>query len=556
MIPPSQLLPFRRVSLLFLLVSVLAAAFFSVRFIQLEIVPFYPLYMDQNGYLSGAYAYSDLARQDGYLSALEAHLGHDARRLGFMPSLNSQMSLVASWIFPFLGEGRLSALSIHIASWMLLLSSLYFVIRQITRCSGYALAALGISLFLHMPHVGAGGMSDFRMDFPAACWMGISLALWTLFLHRPKLSYAWLAAGATAVLLFFRIIAFVYLGLPMGVMMLLVAHSFWSGTRRGLRRSVIPLLILGLCAAAMIVWDWSFIKSYYFDSQLGSDVAARGADKTWNNFSAAISYYPLSLAESHFGTKLLWILLLGAAGSAGLFASEKWKGKLSSRLPIRRTAILFCFCAALFPIAILTANPHRTPQVAGISVIALVLTIFLAFLAFRPRRERFLVKILGLTVACAGLFWWPLALAQSAPFKREAKKDAVSLNWVFASVFEELTRNPLKEPNFAVYDFSEALVGYGIWFYGREQLHSKHKAACVFPLQIQSMESGDMLRRLKTARVVIFPRNPEILKTRPYPISRSMFEHYPAVKTELMPHMTLRSSFTYQGVLYDIFVLQ
>lgn len=533
--------------------ALLLIAAASLQFIRSEIVPFYPLYLDQNGYLSAAYAYADAAQREGFLSAVRGHLAHDSGRLGFLPSLNSNMSLAAAGIFQIVGEGRLAALGIHLLSFLFLLATVFFVFGRITRQAGYALLACAFLLFLKMPHVGAGGMEDFRMDFPAACWMGTSAALWVLFLHQPRTRYAWLATAAMGVLLFFRIIALVYLALPLGFLGLLLGYSFVTGKRRGLRRCLPPLLVFGAYAALLIGWDWSFLRSYYFDTQLGSDVAARGADKTWADPGRALLYYPLSLIENHFGWKPFYALLVAIFFTAGFRLCQKRPAGRKISLPIRWPAILFCLGAVIFPLIVLTANPHRTPQVAGVSAVPLALAGLLLFLAFSPRQNGRGLFGAGAALLFAGTAFWTAALFASAPFQKEARLDALALNPVFERMFRELTLDPGHPPNFAVYDFQEALIGYGVWFYGRERLGSDRKVSCIFPVQVQKIDADPLLAQLRQARLVILPRDPSILASRPYPISRSMLEHYPVVKADLLRHMALQSSFTYQGVLYDIF---
>jgi len=539
-----------------LLACILASIWALHHFVLTEIAPFYPLYGDQNDYLASAYQYADLARRKGVFAPLATHFLGAPSGLTFTPTINLNMSLVAGYVILAFGDSRLAALSLHFSSWALLLGVIFWVVKQLSRSSAFGLIAVGFVLFTNLPFVGAGGITDFRIDFLATCWMGISISLWTLFFYRPRALIAWAAAGAVAVLLFFRIITLTYVGLPLAFLFILALDTYRTNRRISLRHAIRPLVALGAWTILLFASGRTFIKSYYLDTALGPEIAARGADKTWQSgFLEGARYYPESLALHHVGGWPLAVLSVAVLAVVVMVFLDFRGRRVRRRLPLRGSAVAFALLAVICPLVILSINPHRTVQVAGVAGIPLIVAGLLPLIAARRHLVRW-INHAGMPVLLVATFIWILHLFATAPFQKGARREAELLNRIYHELYTNLAGLPRDARFYAVIDFEDAFFGYGAWFYGRERLGRKARVVSCFPLQIFETDSESILKQIRGASAVIVPRDPAVLETRPFPISRSMHLHFDDIVADVRSRLSYRLSFSYRRVDYDLFVVE
>lgn len=541
-------------------ISILISFAVFQKFILYEVAPFYPRRSDQNAYLSAAYRYHEKIHELGFWSPLtqlfSGNLSGDPDVVvdsfgGFGP--NSNMSLIAGYFFYFFGASRYSALLIHFCSWAILLFSVYWSVSKISGKQTLGWMAAGTLLFTNMAMVPAGGIADFRMDFVASCWMGVSVAIWCLFIHHPRRLYAWLGSGAVAFLVFVRLISAASIGIPLAYVLFLGLYSFRTGKRRGLRHAIIPLISLGAFVASLVAANWRFIYEYYFKLSLETQLASRGADETWENgVFNALSYYPESLVFHHFGIGTLVILLIAAA-FVGILSKYRHSALPQRRkIVVRKEGFLFVALSVIVPLVVLTANPHRTSHVAGVAVVPLALFGILCLISLRQMMNRNGMFLVGLLVCVLGTVTWSGNLMESAPFPGESRRDAEMINMVFAHLNFELQSKPPELRTVAVLDFLEATDG--VWYFGREKLGMRFPVVHTFPTNIIRVDTDEIIATFREASAVIAPRDKSILERRPYHVSESIAEAFDATMSEVRARLPLHSTFSYKGVDYDLYL--
>ena len=545
-----------------LIVAILVLCLFNfIRFIQEEIAPYFPVMTDQGYYLKNAHQYWDYSKTHGYWNLLKAHFSHDKPALGFYPSSNLQMSLLASLLFPLVGATRAGALSIHIFSWLVLLTLFAWVLRKIT--NSWFWPALGVALLLStsFSFVSAGGIADFRMEFPAACWTSISLLAWCWFLQYPKKHAAWMAAGLTFGLFSFRLISIPYWILP--ITFLLIYASFCPCAprifpRNKLRSAQIPILCLGMASLVLLIWNQTFIKEYYLGAFLAEVPLKSMHSSTWKE----VLYYPKSLWESHFGrfafVELGAIFIFRLLASA-YFSFSLQKKKPSESVTLYPETLFFCFSLVLSAICVLSLSPHRTPQHAGIVAPSLAIGLVFLILRHAPKRSKLSQTVGAALLLVGGFLCWQWQLLQSAPFKDQARREEATLNHVFDSITTRINRldrirhDALDMPNIVFLDWVEGFSHNSIFLYGREHLGYGKSLEMTVPRYIFTLSQKELLAEIHNASVVVMPENSQALAERPWPIMQSIRENFAILTSEVQSTMKFAETFQYHGVRYRLY---
>ena len=529
-----------------------------IRFIFEEIVPFYPLYTDQGYYLRAAYEYFEYGRSHGFLSLLKAHFLHDYSALGFTSASSLHMSLLASLLFPVVGANRLGALSILIFSWFALLITSAFVFKKITKNWAYSAWIVGLLLGTRFCFIGPGGMADFRMDFPAACWSGVAILLWCLFLQFPSSKYAWMASTITFGLFLFRILTLVYWG---PVLLALFLHSAWEYKKRRSTQfqSLWPAMItLGCAVLVLIVWDWSFIYHYYFVAQKEEAPLRRQAMGLLNSGLGAFLFYPKNLWNYHFGNYAK-IELLFSGACILIFSLKKIvkdKLKIFSCTSCDRKILFFVSSLIFWPIFVLFMNALPASQVAGIAIPPLVfacgIIVVIATKQIGLQFHRFLTILGGVTLFF-GFACWQQQLVRSTPFQGKAKTDAIRFNQILEKIafYETSLQKKDAEPlsQVAYLDWKEGFDHNSVTLYARERLHLDLSFEMEVPRTIFHKTEQELLASLKKANAIILPKDGRHLKDVPWPIMKSIGNSYETLANFITHHFFLADEF--QNGLHD-----
>jgi hypothetical protein len=556
---------FFRGSVLSSFIVILVLMVFSyLRFVHEEIAPFFPLYDDQGYYLRAAHEYFDYAQKNGFFRLLKAHFTHNADALGFYPASSLHMSLLASFLFPIFGTARIGALSILLLSWSLLLATAAFVFNALGKSWNYSALVVRLFLSAGFGFVGAGGMFDFRMDFPAACWSGIAMMLWCLFIERPSRKYAAFASLVTFGLFFCRILTLTYWSLPLCLILAYVFIDRRKKVPKGYSKVFPSIGFLAIASLILLFWDRIFILNYYFTASLLEAPIRNLSKGLYEGKASMFLYYFRSLWGEHLGYYVRLQGVLTCLAGVYLFLGSKVNKEGAPPSAIRKETFVFVFLTGLWPLIVLTNQPNHASQVTGILVPPVIVGLGLLLVNWTqavekkvPQRFRGLAFLALIT----GFFFWEQQLVISTPFQGQRRIDAIQFN----SVLQEIALHELHPlnpkinsvpalPQLAVLDWVDGFNHNSVTLYDRERLGIKRSFEMELPRTIFKRTDVELLGSINKAKAIIVPRDPSHLRNRPWPVMQSIQSSFPQLLKEIRGRMVLAKVFKYGEFEYELFL--
>lgn len=421
-----------------------------------EVTWAYPFAHDQTYYLLTAY--------DTYEHILNFGLDNGVRYgLAHQGPTGMLLHLEAALLFLLLGVGRLTALTVNFLHFAGLQVAVFGTARSLSGRWTVAAIAWGLLLCATAPFTRAGGMMDFRIDFPALCAFGVftCLALRSGLFQSRRWSLA--AGGAAAYLVALRFLTVVYLTGAAFMVASFLLLRLWARRadaqgRAAEKHRLVNLALAGALAAAVALPAlWShrkILKDYY----VGGHITGQETKIRLLMDGHELVYYPRSLLREHTGPTfvrmaaliavaglvLRWragtangdrgrrlVPLLGAVG--GYFALRAinqpefpgtvlwWTGAAATVLPVLLLAwrnrggdaalqpgLTLTFLLAMIgvPLAALTLDLHRSEVVGGIMLVPflwLVLAPLLLGTASGPARTTRLGETALVAVAVVAL---------------------------------------------------------------------------------------------------------------------------------------------------------
>ncbi len=541
------------------IVSILSL-FVYVRFVFEEIAPFPPLYSDQGYYLKAAHDYFDFMGSQGVLAVLKAHFSHDISSLGFASASSLHMSLVGAFLFNLFGASRLGALSIHILSWICLLFVGTAFLNRVVGKLSIVFFFLGLLLSTQFAFMGAGGITDFRMDFPAACWSGIALFLWCWFLFEPRSKKAYGAAFVTGGIFFFRVIAAVYWFPVIGALTLYLWIKWRRANDLRLFIAMPAILLLIGWFLTLVFWDRVFIYQYYFLTHVGQEGSLRGLSDKWASFA----YYPMNIWNHDLGSMRWGMYGVGLLAIVRLLSRRV---RISGKLGAERSreavyeSLWLCLLSAVCPLVILSVLPQRTPQVTSIVVPAIALGCTLSLMILTRQWSRLNLQRLGVFsfFFLMGTFvLWEKNLVRSAPFQGSLRGQALRVGQVFDAVVKHAERqkrmNLGSNPEVAFLDWVGGFDHNSVTMRACEQQRLSLSFEMVIPRLIFKMKSDDLEQAVRRATAVIVPKNFAHLKDHSWPIMQSVYENFPTLLKIIRSEKIKTDEFKYGEREYELYL--
>jgi hypothetical protein len=348
---------------------VLEAVIFYVH-VQLQVAPYYPQVYDQLTYMWATTEILDNLSRHGLDALIQPF--HQPMPTGITYPLQGALAQLV------LGPSRAALLTVNLIYFLAAQFCVFLTVRRTRGAVSHgavSMAWLAVALFIGCVGIfkTAGGIADYRIDFPAMCLFGIwvcTLSLTNEFTSRKFSVLAGLVAGALVLL---RFITAAYVG-PIFII-LFCYLVFWK--RRDepdyfLR--IANILISGATAAVMALPALALalgpIKAYYVNGHLnGDEPAIRAADVGVGNLASNLLYYPKSLLDFQIGTVGAVIIVVALIVAA--------IGKLRSpNLRLGNSFDIFVFAVALLlPLAVLTCDYSKSPVVVGVVLIPLMLLV-------------------------------------------------------------------------------------------------------------------------------------------------------------------------------------
>lgn len=365
-----------------------------------EVVWAYPTYFDQCAYLEQSYQTYERILDHGLVHGLAEGMGLTRAALP-LNAAGATLHPQAALLYLVVGPSRLSAISLNFFYWALFQLVLVGTIRWLAGRWSVAFLGLGLLLTTISGFRDGGGLFDFRLDFMAMCLFGIFLC--AVIRSGVFADWRWsLIAGlAAAVLGAFRFITLAYmLGIFGSFFLFLLAQWAWRWHdlhgQPGVHKRIRGLVLSGVVVAALtgpVLWHHrDAINSYYVAGHLKSNEKNLRAEEVGTTtLGASLRFYPHYFLEEHVGygfPKLVGLVVVAGLIVALVRASRGSRTRVAEgdRLELI-VALTFMTLGILVPLAVLTADTAKAPQVAGIMVPPLVWLVLLSaltlFAAFR-----------------------------------------------------------------------------------------------------------------------------------------------------------------------------
>jgi hypothetical protein len=488
---------------------------------------------DQNGYLGESFDIYEQMQSEGVGRGL-------LRALTTPVPQGKLMQVEAAILFLFTRPSRVTAWGLNFFYFSVLEFFIVYTLLSLDGRWTTAFMGLGLLLTTTTRFAGAGGMTDFRIDFIASCLYGILICLVARSAAFASRSWSVVAGAVAGLLIATRYLTAFWVAPVMGAMLFFFLVSLRLQSKLPEHRAITIGRTINLITAALVaflisaplVWvSRTALIQYYVVGQTNSmDSAVRRAEFGVNTVSDYLLYYLKNLNSVHLGSAYVplafAVLLLGlitaARSTPGGFTST------SSRAGL--TLGLFLIVSFLMPFVVLTVWPSKSPVVGDVLVgptigITLILFMWLSsriHLAFW-RRFRF-ISVLPMVVALAGGVGIELnGATRRIPPPKEAR-DYRQL----AAFYEEMGRRSVElglRPKVAfdrVYTFLCAPVLTVLYYENhmvllKPEVTVSHILAIPPAAAVAAFQKSDII-------VLTDPRSPDVGFR--YPFNQSMSENY------------------------------
>lgn len=432
-----------------------------------DIEGLYPFSYDQTVYLTNAYESFETMRNDGILTGLHSALFTPGRPTGVL------LQGEASIIYLFLGASRSTSLLVLFGHFALLQIVVLAGFFQLTGRHAPGLAANALILFSTSRYFWAGGLSDFRLDFPAQCLYGVALISFLCSdRFRNKLWTSVFVVGVTA-LIATRFISASYTGIALVISIAIHAlmtfreHRNTSSVWKQLRTAGFVCLVTAGLGSLFIFPSLSMFVNYYLVGHFtGPEKSIRAAEMGIFDRASSMLFYPRSLALDHLGVSFLAVTVLYiciATIYRGVFVKRTVSAvEASDRMLQLKTVVITGIWIAI-PLILFTADEAKSPVVAGVMVVPVAVCVLQLYLLIsgkstaqdvdnRFERIELATFLTVLTISCA--------FTASHDSRRrphfETAKSATDLYAAFEEIYTEIRQTKLTQPKFA----SDSIVDY------------------------------------------------------------------------------------------------
>lgn len=518
-----------------------------------EIINYYPAAFDQASYLAQIYSLYENIIKYGFFTSLQQFTA---------PATVPLFPLQAVTFFFFFGASRFNALLLNFIYFVVLQGFLLITVRHFTKRIYPAFILLGLLWAAKTSFLDVGGMVDFRVDFMAFCLYGIfitSVIRSEIFLSR---KWTFIVTILGCFLIFMRTITLVYLIGILGLLFIYLLARFCivASDKTLIKTRIINLLIFAICVLLIIspyLWiSRDVLYNYYVVGHfLGPEKHIRAAQMGVTGFISDIKFYPWSLIRDHLYVAFYLILLL--------FAFSWSQRKIILHSPnIRlksysRESIVFLLLSILIPLVILTADPAKSPIVAGIVIVPILWLAIWPLLLIsdslaQKKKPQLLLAILTAVIFIAGLSNQVYCLTRYSSV--EHHRDLAQITKMYDDIGNYALAKKWPEIRFSVDRITEALTSGGITVLYYER-HGVIIPVANEPLGgvIFSITKAQAMQSLHNSNVVIltmghYPQNSVL----PFDQSVKMFA--PILHQYASKHFIKLGDYSFQNNVYRVYV--
>ena len=516
-----------------------------------EVVWAYPISFDQLAYLEQSYLTYERMAEHGVVTGLAEGAG----LIGSLPLIaaGATLHLQAAILYLIAGPSRLTALSLNFIYFALLQVVLVATLKWLTGRWSAAFLGLGLALTTITAFNYAGGLFDFRFDFIAFCLFGIFIC--AVIRSRMFADWRWsaLAGLAAAVLGTFRFITLPYLlgifGTFLGYLVLLWFLRWRRlADQQAAQRQVRGLFLAGIIIAVLaspVLWHHRHaIGDYYVMGHVQKgEKELRAKETGTTTFLASVRYYPEHLKLEHVGpafVTLAELILLMAAVTAGIrMAMRTSRGVAVAEASPPQIdsggALIFVALCLVVPLAVLTADTAKAPQVAGIMVMPLVWLVLLIVLwalraartAELPAVSRFALVAMAAVAMAVGI-WTQFTQYNRRTYISQRRAEVNQLTAMYDVIGAQCQAMGWTSPNIAVDCIEDFLTPKNLTILNYER-HGEMVSGEATLGGLTAYEPADLFNRLKLSDFAIVTKRVGPQPAYQFPFDEQMQALHPQI---------------------------
>ena len=446
----------------------------------------YPRWSDQLQYLSEAYRGYEYSLEHGFLAGVWQTL----------VNTSAQGTLHDFWallVFTLAGPSRAAAINVNMLWFLAAQAATFFTVRRVSGSPSAAWVALALLVALLGPWSGdTGSVTDFRLDWMAACAYGVALA--AAVAGGGFASTKWAAAFglAVGVTLLTRFLTGVYFGL------IFVGLLGWILAQRDRGPRVWRLALacaVAFVIAAPIYWiNRTVIYTYYWMGHVsGPEPALRdshlGALESLRWILRELLVYKIG-----YPALFLVIVLLAVTWWAGRRVSPGSEAKGPPSAPLAGPY----WMAAIFllaPLIVLSIHPTKAPQTVTIMIIPAVFLAATGFAHLARRTGRKVAGWIGFCTLAAGSAVFAASVLQS-PLSAQEAADARKMNALVDYVYIRSEECNLPYPRIAATLISDGVNADAFRVMGYERHHQWVEFLQTLPTGLFETTEDVVMKRL------------------------------------------------------------
>ena len=533
-----------------------------------RVTPFHPPSFDQVVYMVETYHLIDAFQAHGW-SALVERVTRPTSPTGVSFAVQGTLLALVG------GPNRTAMLSLNLISFLVLQLAVFTTVRRRLQSAVLAWIAVALLLSLKTSFNYAGGIFDFRIDFSALCVYGI----WICFVLRSDgfrdLRVSLLVAAAGVWLVLMRFITIAYLGGVFGglvVALLLARRRARSREERadyaGRARNVLLAgSLTGLCVFPFLFAARTLLWRYYGVGHLfGEEKDIRAAEVGIGSSLEHVLYYPLNLLRFQLGELGAWLIgavvvLSVGAGLLGRTSPWEWLRRIRQR----RFDLLVCALATAVPLTILALDQAKSPVVAGIVLVPLIVWILTLCASLWPggwvetgQGEPARPALRAARLVCAAALVAGLAgfLAKASADRGLSRPDLERIVRLNETIVRHLDESGLDRPRFSFDRVCEFLNVGTLELYGYERLgRFLHVRGYMGhgPFGIFATPRETALQLVHDSDVVVLT-DPDLDRAAPYPINTKVKEYWAELWQATNEDFELLTTVEIAGVPHRVFV--
>ncbi len=427
-------------------------------YITREIIEFYPTAFDQTNYLKVAYTAYDNISKNGFWAGFKDT--STANSILFIPQ--------AVLFFLIFGATRFNALLLNFIYFLLLQTSIVYLIRWLSGQYFMAAVAIGILLSVSVPFHLAGGIIDFRIDFLTICIYGIfliSVIRSDIFLNK---KWSIVASLIAVYMVLTRCLTSTYLLIVVGMTFSYFLISLYRNPSNTIMKTRLKNILLFSCVLGFLTLPFlwyhkDFIYNYYVTLGAIKETGFRKLETQTLDLLSVLSYYPRSVLNDHMGINTIKMLELLSFLAVFYFVIKKlfFTHTTQSLNHINSLFIVnaFLVLSFLIPLTILTFYPSKSPSVGSITIVPVILFFVInatAFLKAASSSNKYLF-LLTITFLSIGFYYWGENTHRNRGelYRNEAKQ----LNKMYDAIGEYIELNQWNNANVSTDQVSDYLSG-------------------------------------------------------------------------------------------------